>query len=125
MNYFVVSVNPEAHTAVLLAKGSVSYTAPEDSAPQDDWITQINAATSTLPKPYRATGDWRLPTLTEIQVITSATSLYTSNKSSYYFFLDGGTLKRGISTDIDTTPVFYSDTTLPKTKLRPVIDVAY
>lgn len=125
MNYFVVSVNTEAKTAVLLAKNKVSYTAPGDGASQDEWLTQLDAAMSTLPKPYRAMGDWRLPTLSEIQVITGAASLYETNKSTYYFFLDSGTLKNGHSENLDTTPVFYSNPTWPNSKLRPVIDVAY
>lgn len=125
MYYYVVSVNSEARTAVLLAKNLVKYETPAEGATESDWLTNLSAAMSTLPKPYRATTDWRLPTLAEAEIFTSDTSLFSGN-TPYYFCLDNGNLNKGLYQHNSETPSFFHNTNYnADVKLRPVIDIAY
>lgn len=124
---YVVSVNTEAHTAVLLsptgqdgfAENSLQATLPH-----------LNTALASWPSVSDITGSWRIPTIEEVRLFAATSDLMDglslSQKKILYCY-DGSDLKavtvvwtiNGIEVK---SPV---DSCGPTYILRPVIDISY
>ena len=98
-SYYVVSVNANNHTAVLLNKSTVDYTAPAagSDATQAEWIEAVTTPLATLAKPAGiTTGTWRLPTLAEVSIFSKDANVATfkdDGTTGSYFCMDGETIK--------------------------------
>ena len=131
-NYYVVSVDEAQHRAVLLAKEDLTYTAPAEGAASSVWQASFVAPMAALAKPAGAAGNWRLPTLDEVDIFARDTQVVSFNQSSgdtmNFYCLDeeeelcwafihrgnnGTELKWGTSGFIE------------RIRLRPVIEVAF
>jgi hypothetical protein len=133
--YYVVSVNETARKAVLLTKNLVEYTAPENSAPEADWLASFVTPMANLAKPSGTTADWRLPTYAEAKAFTQDNSLYDGDISMIVFYHDEretrdhkpNTLYWGYTRYTDGTSKFVSNISYDgsKVKLYPVIDIDY
>lgn len=123
---YVVSVDQDAKTAVLLSPTKKGYLSviPND---QEASLGVINSQLSSWTPVSGVSGTWRIPTVAEAQVFladTEATSNIGAGQS--YFCLDGTELVRlyvqasgGVNTV--TGPFAFIDTDF----LRPVIDITY
>jgi hypothetical protein len=119
-DYYVVSVDGTNRKAVLLSK-----TQKKDVKEQDS-----QSYLAGIPKPERANGNWRIPTVSECQTFLSDpdTPNLTYNSDGYYLCLLDGALNRiqvtktGETIEISSpiSAVFNSVMTL-----RAVIDILY
>lgn len=130
--YYVVSVDADNRTAVLLNKSTVNYTAPAagSDATQAEWIAAVTAPLSSVERPIGINeGSWRLPTLEEVGIFSKDTNLltYTNGTSASYFCMDGETLKWAYSKQTDTGFELKSGTAKMSSivNLRPVIEINY
>ena len=125
--YYVISVNSTACTALLLAKKSVSYSAPATSSSETTWLTALNTAMAVLEKPNNAQGNWRLPTSTEAQVFAMDASLYISPESMWYFCIKDNALCwcQGRNLDTDNPEFVWGASYNSSVSLRPVITISY
>ena len=130
-DYYVVSVDEAQRRAVLLAKEDLTYTAPAEGAASSVWQASFVAPMAALAKPAGATGNWRLPTLDEVDIFARDTQVVSFNQSTgdtmNFYCLDeeelcwafihrgnnGTELKWGTSGFIE------------RIRLRPVIEVAF
>ena len=81
-DYYVVSVDEAQRRAVLLAKEDLTYTAPAEGAASSVWQASFVAPMAALAKPAGATGNWRLPTLDEVDIFARDTQVVSFNQSS-------------------------------------------
>jgi hypothetical protein len=129
-NYYVVSVNKTAKTAVLRCNQSVDYSSVKESlktASESQWMEALGNLMATLDLPVGATEGWRFPTLGEVSIFSSDPTLVTTNNSSRFFCTNNNHLLWGQTRNLSTTPQFvtgdnfYTD----NPSLRPVITIAY
>ena len=129
-NYYVVSVDKTAKTAVLRCNQSVDYSSVRESlktASEAQWIEALTNRMAALDMPAGATEGWRLPTLGEVSIFSSDPTLVTTNNSSRFFCTNNNHLLWGQTRNLSTTPQFvtgdnyYTD----NPSLRPVITIAY
>jgi len=89
-NYYVVSVDEAQRHAVLLAKEKLTYTAPTEAA-SSKWLASFVEPMAALAKPAGATGNWRLPTLDEVDIFirdTQVVSLGAKGYTANFYCLD-------------------------------------
>lgn len=67
--YYVVSVNENARTAVLLSE-FVLYDVPATPNDVPAWKAELEKQMAALKKPTNITGSWRLPTIDEVEIFT-------------------------------------------------------
>jgi len=127
--YYVVSVDDEARTAVLLAQRRIDYEEPAANSDQSVWEANLNTAMAALAKPANVTSNWRIPTIDEATIFTQDTQVvkYANDVSGSYFCYDGATLKwcyfnrrTNVNRLINGTAQMSSIV-----MLRPVIDINY
>ena len=124
-NHLVLSVDESTHTALVRSK-VISYTAPTGNATQAAWITALNTAMSAFEKPEGAIGNWRIPTLAEVEIFATNPALNNGNSSSPFFCMNGNVLEFAFGSHLDTTPVLEHSTNYDSTvKLRAVINITY
>lgn len=127
--YYVISVNSQAKTAVVLSKRKVEYTAPSSGSAESAWLGAFEQPMADLEKPTGASGAWRLPTLSEVQIFTKDTQVVTfgnNGNTPSYFCLDGSTLMWAYTNHSDDEYVFKKGTNYNSSVLlRPVISIAY
>lgn len=130
--YYVVSVNQEKHTAVLLAKSKLVYNAPASDVGDDAtaWLEAIAGPMAALDKPIGVTNNWRLPIVDEMKVFSKDPQIVTFNNNGYsalYFCTKDGTLQCGwTKKDGDTyTPHWNATGFHGGITLRPVIDISF
>lgn len=126
-DYYVLSVNETARTALVRSKKNVSYTAPAANASESQWKAALNAALEGLDKPTGATEEWRIPTLAEASIFVNNPSMYPGKDASYvYYCLNNGTLEWIQAQHLLTTPeVCHGASYASNYYLRPVITIAY
>lgn len=119
-DYYVVSVDPANHTAVLLSNDFKKE------------LTQVNYQTymSGIPKPQNAIGDWRIPTELECKTFLSdpATPGIFKNSSENYFCYVEENLNwchAVKSSDGTITFTLTPSGILGTVYLRPVINISY
>ena len=119
-DYYVVSVDPANHTAVLLSNDFKKE------------LTQANYQTymSGIPKPQNAIGDWRIPTELECKTFLSdpATPGIFKNSSENYFCYVEENLNwchAVKSSDGTITFTLTPSGIIGTVYLRPVIDISY
>ena len=124
---YVVSVNTEAHTAVLL-----SPTGQDDFAENSLQATlpHLNTALASWPSVSDITGSWRIPTIEEVILFASTSDLMdgvTVTKCKYLYCYEGSELKSVTimrkENGIEVKPT--SNNCGPNFILRPVIDISY
>ena len=90
-NYYVVSVDEAQRRAVLLAKEKLTYTAPAEGAASSAWLASFVEPMAALAKPAGAMGNWRLPTLDEVDIFirdTQVVSLGAKGYTANFYCLD-------------------------------------
>lgn len=117
--YYVVSVDEENHTAVLLSKTNKTNIGSEDN---------LNSYLTGLSKPIDTNNNWRLPTGIECQTCFTDSNTPDVVYSQYYYNKDGNLgrilVKKENTGEItvkDMKDSSYSNTA----HLRPVIDISY
>ena len=122
----MLSVDESTHTALVRSK-SIKYTAPTAAnATEAAWLTALNTAMSTVEKPEGAIGDWRIPTLAEVEIFATNPALNNGNSSSPFFCMNGNVLEFAFGSHLDTTPVLEHSTNYDSTvKFRAVINISY
>lgn len=129
-DYYVISVNTANRTALLLAKKSVTYTAPSNTTNASLWDAAITESMGNLEKPSNIDcGSWRLPTSSEADIFLRDQQVvkYSKGYSSAYFCKDGNTLKFAYMAFDNNTYTFYSNSEefASYILLRPVIDITF
>ncbi len=90
-DYYVVSVDEAQRRAVLLAKEKLTYTAPAEGAASSAWLASFVEPMAALAKPAGAMGNWRLPTLDEVDIFirdTQVVSLGAKGYTANFYCLD-------------------------------------
>ena len=131
--YYVVSVDAENRTAVLLNKNTVAYTAPAagSDATQAEWIAAVTAPLTSVERPIGiSTGSWRLPTLAEVSIFSKDANVATfkdDGTTGSYFCMDGETIKWAYCKRTGDNYEVKSGTAKMSSivNLRPVIDINY
>lgn len=125
-NHLVLSVDESTHTALVRSK-VISYTAPTGNATETAWLTALNTAMSAFEKPEGAIGNWRIPTLAEVEIFATNPALTTNgNRSNAYFCMNGNVLEFAFGSHLDTTPVLeHSENYDSTVRLRAVINISY
>lgn len=118
--YYVVSVDPANHTAVLLSKSNIS------GAKDNTYQTTL----SNIPKPQEATGNWRIPTVTECQSFLSDPStpgIFAANKEYYICYVEETLNRCQVEKSSDGTVSFTLKVSgfTDYIYLRAVIDISY
>lgn len=118
--YYVVSVDPANHTAVLLSKSNIS------GAKDNTYQTTL----SNIPKPQEATGNWRIPTVTECQSFLSDPStpgIFAANKEYYICYVEETLNRCQAEKSSDGTVSFTLKVSgfTDYIYLRPVINISY
>ena len=125
-NHLVLSVDESTHTALVRSK-SITYTAPTAAnATEAAWLTALNTAMSAFEKPEGAIGNWRIPTLAEVEIFATNPALNNGNSSSPFFCMNGDVLEFAFGSHLDTTPVLeHSENYDSTVRLRAVINISY
>ena len=124
-NHLVLSVDESTHTALVRSK-VISYTAPTGNATETAWLTALNTAMSAFEKPEGAIGNWRIPTLAEVEIFATNPALNNGNSSSPFFCMNGDVLEFAFGSHLDTTPVLeHSENYDSTVRLRAVINISY
>jgi hypothetical protein len=124
---YVVSVNTEAHTAVLLSPTSQDgYQADKAQAA----LSLLNVSLASWPSVSDVTGSWRIPTVGEVQLFATASDLMDDvevAKSKTLFCYKDSDLKTVVvaRTQNGIEIKAPSDGCGLKSILRPVIDISY
>lgn len=131
-DYYVVSVDEAQRRAVLLAKEDLTYTAQVEGAASSAWLASFVKPMAELAKPAGATGNWRLPTLGEVDIFARDTQVVSFNQSSgntvNFYCLDEkeelcwAFIHRG---DNGTELMWGKSGFVERMRLRPVIEVAF
>jgi len=130
-NYYVVSVDEAQRRAVLLAKEDLTYTAPAKGAASSVWQASFVEPMAALAKPAGAAGNWRLPTLDEVDIFIRDTQVVSFNQSTgdtmNFYCLNEETLcyafiHRGNN---GTELMWGTSGFIANIRLRPVIEVAF
>ena len=130
--YYVVSVDEQAHKAVLLSE-KIPYNAPADNVDASLWKMELEARMEELEKPVYITSNWRLPTLQEVEIFTkdqNAVSFTDDGYSPICFCEDDkGNLVWAYTQKVNEVYQFQTSGTKTQftrdIRLRPVIDITY
>ena len=132
--YYVISVNEQEQTAVLLSE-HIPYNAPSDLTEASLWRSEIEARMAALEKPANITNNWRLPTVKEVEIFTKDPNAVTFTEDGYspvcFCEDDKGNLvwaytKKDNENGTYTFVPSGSNTTYKNNlRLRPVIDITY
>lgn len=130
--YYVVSVDEQAHKAVLLSE-KIAYNAPENQSDATLWRGELEKQMAALEKPAYITSNWRLPTVKEVEIFTkdlNAVSFTEDGYSPVCFCEDGeGNLVWAYTKRENEDYVFNTSgaktTFASNIRLRPVIDITY
>lgn len=124
---YVVSVNPEAHTAVL-----ISPTEKKDYSKGSGWNETLNNALSSWEvEGVTVTGAWRIPTLAELEAISAypeASNLSIPSNRLYFCLVDSNIMSVKINRNAEGIIVHSDDLSTElyaAVYLRPVIDITY
>ena len=131
-DYYVVSVNEQERTAVLLSE-KIPYDAPEDAANAALWQAELETRMAILEKPANTTNNWRLPTIEEVKIFTkdpNAVTFDSTGISAICFCKDAnGNLAWAYTKKEGDDYQFVQSSSTPKftanLRLRPVIDITY
>ena len=126
---YVVSVNSDAKTAVLLSPTEVTgYDVVGYNA--TDWLNRLNSELLTWPSVDGITGSWRIPTLEEIRLFAQPAGIVSDipqGEGKDYFCMEASVLKKvpvknrdSVATIMNTQTGYNSES-----YLRPVIDISY
>jgi hypothetical protein len=128
---YVVSVNPDAKTAILLSPTEgTGYSAGYDNYNATDWLNLLNSELQSWPSVEGITGSWRIPTLEEIRLFAQPAGIVSDipqGEGKGYFCMENSVLKivpvknRDGEATIMNTATSYNNTRF----LRPVIDISY
>ena len=118
---YVVSVNTEAHTAVLLSPTQQNgYN--HNNFSESDWLNSLNEELKSWPNEEGVTGIFRIPTIEEIGIFAKISGAIV--KAASYFGLNSSrlcTVRVGISGSVGNPEYSYGGGYY----LRPVIDISY
>lgn len=118
---YVVSVNAEAHTAVLLSPTQQNgYN--HNNFSESDWLNSLNEELKSWPNEEDVTGIFRIPTIEEIGIFAKISGAIV--KAASYFGLNSSrlcTVRVGISGSVGNPEYSYGGGYY----LRPVIDISY
>lgn len=118
---YVVSVNAEAHTAVLLSPTQQNgYN--HNNFSESDWLNSLNEELKSWPNEEGVTGNFRIPTIEEIGIFAKISGAIV--KAASYFGLNSSrlcTVRVGISGSVGNPEYSYGGGYY----LRPVIDISY
>jgi len=128
--YYVISTDRQARTAILLAKKSVTYTAPSNETNASLWEEAFVEPLSALAKPDNSNSNsWRLPTSAEAEIFLGdkQTVSYYNGSTSAYFCKDQGVLSWACMKENNQSYTFkisskkFNNMVL----LRPVIEITF
>ena len=132
--YYVVSVNEDARTAVLLSEW-ILYDIPADKTQGSAglWKAEVEKQMAALEKPVNITGSWRLPTVDEVKIFTQDPQAVSYNQQgiSAVCFCENANKEFGwaYTKKKDETYEFISEVPAKGfadyLRLRPVIDISY
>lgn len=124
---YVVSVNTEARTAVLLSPTDHSGYQEDDPA---KLLPLLNASLASWPSVSGVTGTWRIPTIEEVHLFAATSDLMDDvavTKKKYLYCYNGSVLnsvevkRNEDGIEVKTPTTNYG----PLYILRPVIDITY
>ena len=128
---YVVSVNSDAKTAVLLSPTEgTGYDVGNSDRNATEWLNLLNTELRSWPSLEGATGLWRIPTLEEIQLFAQPAGVVSDmpqGKDKYFFCMENSVLRvvqirnSNGTANIGTTTTGFSNNKF----LRPVIDISY
>ena len=128
---YVVSVNPDAKTAILLSPTEgTGYSAGYENYNATDWLNLLNTELQSWPSVAGITGSWRIPILEEIRLFAQPAGIVSDipqGEGKGYFCMENSVLKivpvknRDGEATIMNTATSYNNTRF----LRPVIDISY
>ena len=129
---YVVSVNPDAKTAVLLSPTEgTGYSAGYNNYNATDWLNLLNTELQAWSSVDGITGSWRIPTLEEIQLFAQPAGIVSNIESgtyAFFFCMEASALKvvkinnsNGTARIYPTTSTAFNQSSI----LRPVIDISY
>ena len=124
---YVVSVNTEAGTAVLLSPTEQSGYAVDNATSA---VSVLNSALASWPSVSGVSGSWRIPTIDEVRLFAATSDLMNDvqeSKSKRLYCYDGSDLKSvEIRKNTDAIEVRTPTTSGgPGFILRPVMDISY
>ena len=128
---YVVSVNSDAKTAVLLSPTEgTSYDVGNNDHDATEWLNLLSTKLQSWPSIEGITGSWRIPTIEEIQLFAQPAGIINDigqGKDKYFFCMDSSVLKliiiknsAGTAKNVGTNTAFNESSVL-----RPVIDISY
>ena len=128
---YVVSVNSDAKTAVLLSPTEeAGYTVGNNNHNATEWLNLLNTVLPNWPSVEGISGTWRIPTLEEIRLFAQPAGIINnidSGTNEFVFCMESDGLKvvkiinsSGTAKIMGTTTGF-SDSSI----LRPVINITY
>ena len=128
---YVVSVNSDAKTAVLLSptEGTGYTVGGEKNYNVADWLDCLNDALSAWQPVEGVTGTWRIPTLEEITLFAQPAGIISDlgqGEKKSFFCMQNSELKVVVVTNADGTAKVNPSTTTGYSEekiLRPVIDI--
>lgn len=129
-DYYVVSVDPTNHKAVLLSRDNLTYSKPtSNNAKNEDWLRVVNSAIAKLEKPSGLTCDsWRVPTIDEALIYVQDPSVITLSTKYVYCACMIGSSLGWIHYGLNGAGKFdytQNDSFASVIPLRPVIDITY
>jgi hypothetical protein len=128
---YVVSVNSDARTAVLLSPTErTGYSVGESNYNATDWLNLLNTELQSWPSIEGITGSWRIPTLEEIGLFAQPAGIvigWSQAEERFFFCMENSSLKVApIKNSNGTANVGSTITSFNNTRfLRPVIDISY
>lgn len=128
---YVVSVNSDAKTAVLLSPTEgTGYDVGNSDRNATEWLNLLNTELRSWPSLEGTTGLWRIPTLEEIQLFAQPAGVVSDmpqGKDKYFFCMENSVLRvvqirnSNGTANIGTTTTGFSNNKF----LRAVIDISY
>lgn len=127
--YYVLSVDEDLRTAVLLAKSNVVYEVPAANSSAAVWQSALTTAMEGLSKPAGVSNNWRLPTYAEVSAVLQNAQLAKVSATGYtssLYYQDGDDIKYAYAQytnegyQMRTGTGFYGSV-----GLWPVIDISY
>ena len=128
---YVVSVNSEAKTAVLLSPTErTGYSVGSNNYNAADWLNLLNTELQSWPSIEGVTGSWRIPTLEEIELFAQPAGVINDigqADTKSFFCMENSALKvvkirnsNKTATNAGVNTAFNESSIL-----RPVIDISY
>lgn len=128
---YVVSVNSEAKTAVLLSPTErTDYSVGNNDYNATEWLNLLHTELLSWPSIEGITGSWRIPTLDEIELFAQPAGVvsgWSQAEERFFFCMENSSLKvvkiknSNTTAKIMGTTVAFNESSI----LRPVIDISY